>query len=165
MAGPALEYFEDDGQFPNSRFPLLLYAGAVERPSPEAMERLFAKNGWPPAWRATVFTYHHYHSKSHECLGVATGNAMLRFGGPHGREFRVEAGDVVVIPAGVAHQRVVASTDFLVVGCYPPGQEDWDILRGNPDDRPKADENIAKVPLPESDPVEGKGGALLQHWR
>ena len=165
MAGPALEYFEDDGQFPNSRFPLLLYAGAVDNPSPEAMERLFAKNGWPPAWRATVFTYHHYHSKSHECLGVATGNATLRFGGPHGREFRVEAGDVVVIPAGVAHQRVVASADFLVVGCYPPGQEDWDILRGNPDDRPKADENIAKVPLPETDPVEGKGGALLQHWR
>jgi uncharacterized protein YjlB len=165
MAGPALEYFEDDGQFPNSRFPLLLYAGAVDKPSPEAMERLFAKNGWPPAWRATVFTYHHYHSKSHECLGVAAGNATLRLGGPHGREFRVEAGDVVVIPAGVAHQRVVASTDFLVVGCYPPGQEDWDILRGNPDDRPKADENIAKVPLPVTDPVEGKGGALLQHWR
>ena len=49
MTGPALEYFEDDGQFPNSRFPLLLYSGAVDRPSPEAMERLFARNGWPPA--------------------------------------------------------------------------------------------------------------------
>jgi uncharacterized protein YjlB len=70
-----------------------------------------------------------------------------------------------VIPAGVAHQRVLASTDFLVVGCYPPGQEDWDLLRGNPEDRPKADENIANVPLPETDPVAGKEGALLQHWK
>ena len=164
MAGPALEYFEDDGQFPNSRFPLLLYAGAVDKPSPEAMERLFAKHGWPPAWRATVFTYHHYHSKSHECLGVASGNATLRFGWPHGREFRFEAGDVVVIPAGVAHQRVVASTDFLVVGCYPPGQH-WDLLTGDPADRIFALRAIAKVPLPATDPVEGAGGALLQHWQ
>ena len=161
---PALEYFEDDGQFPNSRLPLLLYAQTVEHPSPEAMERLFAKHGWPPAWRATVFTYHHYHSKSHECLGVASGNATLQFGGPKGREFRVSAGDVVVIPAGVVHKRIVSSADFLVVGCYPPGQDDWDLLRGNPDERPKADENIAGVPLPQTDPVEGKGGALLQHW-
>lgn len=164
MSGPLLEHFEDDGLFPNSRLPFLLYSGAVADPSPEAMERLFARNGWPPAWRATVFTYHHYHSKSHECLGVANGNATLRFGGPHGREFKVSAGDVVVIPAGVAHQRVLSSTDFLVVGCYPPGQEDWDLLRGNPEDRPKADDNIARVPLPKTDPVEGAGGALLQHW-
>ena len=161
---PRLEYFEDDGQFPNSRLPLLLYVQAVEQPSPEAMERLFARNGWPPAWRATVFTYHHYHSKSHECLGVASGHATLQLGGPKGREFKVSAGDVVVIPAGVVHKRIVSSADFLVVGCYPPGQEDWDLLRGNPDERPKADENIARVPLPKTDPVTGAGGALLQHW-
>lgn len=162
--GPQLEVFEDDGQFPNSRLPLLIYASAVARPSPEAMERLFEKNGWPPAWRATVFTFHHYHSTSHECLGVASGSATLQFGGPRGREFKVSAGDVVVIPAGVAHKRLLSSTDFLVVGSYPPGQEDWDLLRGNPDDRPKADHNIARVPLPETDPVEGRDGALLQHW-
>ena len=161
---PRPEYFEDDGQFPNSRLPLLLYAQAVEQPSPEAMERLFARNGWPPAWRATVFTSHHYHSKSHECLGVASGHATLQLGGPKGREFKVSAGDVVVIPAGVVHKRIVSSADFLVVGCYPPGQEDWDLLRGNPDERPKADENIARVPLPKTDPVTGASGALLQHW-
>ena len=161
---PQLEQFEDDGTFPNSRLPLLLYPQALEHPSPEAVERLFKKNGWPPAWRATVFTYHHYHSKSHECLGIATGHATLQVGGPAGREFKVAAGDVVVIPAGVAHKRILSSTDFLVVGCYPPGQEDWDLLRGNPDDRPKADENIARVALPKTDPVEGAGGALLQHW-
>jgi uncharacterized protein YjlB len=78
---------------------------------------------------------------------------------------RVNAGDVVVIPAGVAHQRVVASPDFLVVGAYPPGQEDFDTLRGHPGDRPKADENIAAVAMPRSDPVEGSTGTLLELWR
>jgi len=156
--------FEDDGVFPNSPLPLLLYRGATDGNGPEPIERLFDRNGWPPQWRATVFTFHHYHSRSHECLGVASGHATLRFGGPAGAEVRVEAGDVVVIPAGVAHQRVVASTDFQVVGAYPPGQEDFDTLRGQPGDRPKADENIAKVPMPESDPVEGRGGHLSVAW-
>ncbi len=156
--------FKDDGVFPNSPLPLLLYRGVTDGDGPEPIERLFDRNVWPPQWRATVFTFHHYHSKSHECLGVASGHATLRFGGPEGEEVRVQAGDVVVIPAGVAHQRVMASTDFLVVGAYPPGQEDFDTLRGQPEDRPKADENIAKVPMPESDPVEGRGGHLSAAW-
>jgi len=156
--------FEDDGTFPNSRLPLLLYRGATAGDGPEPLEALFEKNGWPPQWRDTVFTFHHYHSRSHECLGVAQGHATLRFGGPAGQEVRVEAGDVVVIPAGVAHQRVVASTDFMVVGAYPPGQDDYDTLRGQPADRPKADENIAQVPMPESDPVDGRGGRLAAAW-
>lgn len=164
MTGPALEYFEDDGQFPNSRFPLLLYKSVVADPSPEAMEALFDRNGWPPAWRSTVFTYHHYHSTAHEVLGVATGSGRLMLGGPNGREFDVTAGDVIVIPAGVVHRRLSSSPDFLVVGGYPPGRS-WDLLRGDPGDRVFADRAIAKVPLPATDPVEGKDGALLQHWR
>jgi uncharacterized protein YjlB len=77
----------------------------------------------------------------------------------------VAAGDVIVLPAGTAHKRIVMSADFLVVGAYPPGQENWDLLRGNPEDRPKADDNIAKVPLPKTDPVAGKDGPLLEHWQ
>ncbi|RYE79476.1 MAG: cupin domain-containing protein [Hyphomicrobiales bacterium] len=163
MAGPALEYFEDDGQFPNSRLPLLLYKAAVATPSAEAMEALFARNGWPPAWRATVFTFHHYHSTAHEVLGIAAGNGRLMLGGPRGRAFDVSAGDVIVIPAGVAHQRLSSSPDWLVVGGYPPGQS-WDLLRGDLGDRVFAARAIAKVPLPRTDPVEGANGALLQHW-
>lgn len=157
--------FEDDGVFPNSRLPLVLYVDAVPDPSPEAMEVLFGGNGWPPAWRASVFTYHHYHSRSHECLGVAKGRASLQFGGPGGEAFEVKAGDVVVIPAGVAHQRLEASADFLVVGAYPPGQQNWDILRGNDGERPQADANIAAVPLPRTDPVDGSAGSLLDLWK
>lgn len=165
IAGLRLERFDDDGVFPNSRLPLLFYAGALpaEAASAEAMEALFSAGGWVAAWRSSVFTYHHYHSTAHEALGVAAGEARLMLGGPAGREFEVTAGDVVVIPAGVAHRRLASSADFLVVGAYPPGQ-DWDLLRGEAGERPQADENIARVPLPPSDPVSGTPNPLLAHW-
>ncbi len=57
-----------------------------------------------------------------------------------------------------------SSSDFLVVGCYPPGQQP-DLLRGDLGDRQKADANIAKVAMPFSDPVGGSGGPLLRHWK
>jgi uncharacterized protein YjlB len=165
IAGLVLKRFADDGIFPNSRLPLLFYREAVAQKdaSPEAMEALFAANGWPPRWRSTVFTYHHYHSTAHEVLGIASGEATLMLGGPQGREFNVAAGDVIVIPAGVVHRRLRSSGDFLVVGGYPPGQ-DWDLLRGEASDRPMADENIAKVPMPMSDPVGGSDGPLINEW-
>lgn len=165
LSGLRLERFEDDGTFPNSRLPLLLYKAALtDAADPEAFEALFAENGWPPAWRSSVFTYHHYHSTAHETLGIARGKARLMLGGPHGREFDVAAGDAIVVPAGVVHRRLASSQDFLVVGCYPPGQS-WDLLRGEPGERPQADENIARVPLPETDPVGGPLGGVIDAWR
>lgn len=166
-AEPAEQRFADDGVFPNSRVPLLIYPAAVPdgQVTPEAFEELFARNGWPPQWRASVFTYHHYHSTAHEVLGVARGTATLQLGGPEGREFHVGPGDVIIIPAGVAHRRLTSSADFLVVGGYPAGHGDWDIVRGNAGDRPKADANIAKVPVPPSDPVIGPDGPLTRLWR
>lgn len=166
IEGLVKERFEDDGTFPNSRLPLLVYKAAIALAdaSPEAFEALFDRHRWPPQWRASVFTYHHYHSTAHEVLGIASGEATLMLGGPEGREFAVSAGDVIVIPAGVAHRRLVSSADFLVVGGYPPGQK-WDLLRGGPDDRPMADQNIAKVPLPHTDPVGGDSGGVVSDWR
>ena len=84
-------------------------------------------------------------------------------GGPKGREFEVSAGDVIVIPAGVVHRRLRSSRDFLVVGGYPPGPG-WDLLRGEAGDRPMADENIAKVPLPGAIRWAGKPARCVTNW-
>ena len=165
LSRTSLEHFADDGRFPNSRLPVLVYRAAIapEDCTPEALEALFDGHGWPSQWRSGVFDYHHYHSTAHECLGIATGSARLRLGGPDGRDFDVSAGDVLVLPAGTAHQRLSNSADFLVVGAYPPGQS-FDILRGESGERPASDERISQVKLPTTDPVGGQGGPLLEHW-
>lgn len=158
-----IEHFADDGQFPNATLPSLIYAGAVDRPTPEALEALFDANGWPSAWRYGVYDFHHYHSTTHECLGVARGSARLQLGGPQGRVFEVKAGDVIVLPAGTGHCNLESSADFLVVGAYPPGFK-ADLLRGEAGERPGADERIASVPLPKTDPVGVQGGPVLEKW-
>ena len=82
-------------------------------------EERFAENDWTNSWRDGVYSFPHYHSTSHEVLGVYSGAATLRLGGGHGKNVKVHAGDVIVIPAGVAHQNIGASDDFGVVGAYP----------------------------------------------
>ncbi len=159
--------FEDDGAIPNSRLPLLVYPGAVSVSGADpaaAFETRFAANGWRGAWRDGIYPFPHFHSIAHEVLGIARGEAEVRFGGARGQIMTVGPGDVVVIPAGVGHQNLGSSPDLLVVGAYPGGAE-WDLCRGRPEERPRVLENIAKVPLPAQDPVYGEGGPLLEHWR
>ena len=158
--------FKDDGKFPNSKYSLLFYQGAFLEDRADAARIIshFEKYNWTNAWKDGVFDYHHYHSTSHEVLAVSKGDAILQFGGENGEPISVEEGDVVVIPAGVAHKKISASDDFLVVGAYPNGA-DYDLLKGEPDDRPAADENIAKVPIPDNDPVHGKMEGLLSLWK
>jgi uncharacterized protein YjlB len=154
--------FADDGRFPNSALPLLVYRGALP-PDPAAMERAFAANGWSNSWRDGIFDYHHFHSIAHEVLGIASGEVRVAFGGPSGQEVTVRAGDVVAIPAGVAHRNMGASADLLAVGAYPGGG-DYDIRRGDPAEHAAALCAIAAVPLPDSDPVSGQGGFLRRLW-
>lgn len=158
--------FDDDGRIPNSPLPLLLYAGAIASETDDlagALEQRFADNGWGGGWRNGIFPFHHYHSTSHEVLGIARGSARVRFGGENGPIVEVTAGDVVVIPAGVGHKNEGSSPDLLVIGAYPEGR-DYDLCRGEPGERPRVLESIAAVPLPTSDPLYGSGGPLLGQW-
>jgi uncharacterized protein YjlB len=97
-------------------------------------------------------------------LGLAAGSAIVQFGGPAGPELDVSAGDVVVIPAGVGHCRKSHDAGLVVVGAYPDGC-DWDLRRATPADRAMALPNIARVALPNTDPVYGRTGPLLRLWR
>jgi uncharacterized protein YjlB len=158
--------FKDDGIFPNSVLPLLLYEKVLITKAQDPaliFEQRFAENGWTNSWRDGVYSFPHYHSTSHEVLGVYSGTATLRLGGELGKNVKVNAGDVIVIPAGVAHQNISASNDFGVVGAYPGGRQ-WDLLRGLPGERPNADENIAALPMPDNDPIYGAEGPLRQIW-
>src|SRR5215472_2427005 len=105
--------FKDDGIVPNNpTLPFILYRSPVSLADdfdPAAVfEELFARNGWRNSWRNGIYDYAHYHSGTHEVLGVARGHARVRFGGKRGKELQLKAGDVVVLPAGTGHQRLAA---------------------------------------------------------
>ena len=137
------------------------------RPRPaslaSAIEDRFRAHGWGNSWRDGVYGTHHYHSEAHEALGVYAGRARVQFGGERGPVFEVRAGDALVIPAGVAHKRLDSSGDFGVVGAYPPGQSP-DMCYGVKGERPASDERIARVSGPQTDPVFGGDGPLLELW-
>lgn len=149
----------------NDRLPVLLYHEALKLPDGDpasAFEQAFSRSGWPPQWRNGIYDFHHYHSTAHEVLGIAAGHARVVLGGPSGHELSLTAGDVVVLPTGTGHCRLQASSDFLVVGAYPPNQS-WDICRSAPSQVER--DRMQTLPFPESDPLHGSGGPLTRLWR
>jgi uncharacterized protein YjlB len=166
---PRLYRFDDDGQTPNNpRFPLVVYRGAVRRPrrlDPAAVyEALFAANGWKESWRDGIYDFLHFHTRTHEVLGIARGEARVQFGGVKGRTLTVKAGDVLVLPAGTGHRRISASEDLLVVGAYPSAGSYDEPKPGEVSHR-LAVKRIAGVRRPARDPVYGRGGPLIDSWK
>jgi uncharacterized protein YjlB len=141
----------------------LVFRDAVP-PDPVAIERLFAANRWPPAWRDGVHPFHHFHTNTHEALGVARGEASVLFGGLNGQVLTVQAGDVVVIPAGVGHCCQSRSSDLLIIGAYPDDAPNPDLRRGRQAEHAEALRAIAAVRRPAADPVIGENGPLPRLW-
>ncbi|KAF4471324.1 Cupin 1 [Fusarium albosuccineum] len=199
---------------PNSPRPLLHYKNVLaKRPGashcdPAEVWDMFTKNGWRVEW---IFRYgptqlSHFHSKAHECMAVMSGTATIRFGVADtsedleentygaawekgGVELQAEAGDVFVIPAGVAHKThktkpdaefklmspgsghgiqaddprkalsEIELTGYTMMGAYNGG--DWDFVqRGGNFERSWA------VPKPQYDPVFGKSEqGLVKTWQ
>jgi uncharacterized protein YjlB len=142
----------------NPHFPVLIYHG-VELEDAQAARERFAQHGWGGSWVNGIFDFHHFHSTSHEALAIVSGTATVELGGPQGQAFEVAAGDVLVLPAGTGHRRATARDGFTVVGAYPRGQEDYDLLR-EADAAARA--RIDALPAPPDDPVGGEGVA---GWR
>ncbi|MGC2086332.1 MAG: hypothetical protein WA702_23555 [Bradyrhizobium sp.] len=164
---PLAIVFADDGLVPNNPLPFLVYKGVVDvaNGDPEkTIENLFGAHGWGDMWRNGIFDYLHYHATVHEALGVARGTAKVRFGGDSGKVLDLATGDVAILSAGTGHQRISASSDFSVVGAYPPGPK-MQVTRPTPENYAKALDTIPLVPLPASDPVMGADGPLVRLWR
>ena len=163
---PQQLFFKDDGLIPNSQFPLILYKAAFQdRGSRGAswLEQRFGQNNWTNSWRNGIYSFHHYHSTSHEVLGVYSGSALVHLGGESGEKVQIRAGDIIIIPAGVGHKNL-ESSDLGVVGAYPDGRS-WDLMRGRSGERPQADENIAALPIPTADPLLGQEDGLKKMWK
>ena len=169
MAEPKMQTFLilDDGTFPNNDILSLVLMQQVFDPAAKnlarTIEKTFHKNAWGKSWRNGIFTFHHYHSTAHEVLGLYAGRVKAQFGGLYGQAVTAQAGDVIIIPAGVSHKNLDQSPDFRCVGAYPAGQSP-DMQYGESGERPRTDQNIRSVSLPKSDPVFGKNGPLLEIW-
>ena len=155
-------------RFPNTSLqhrPLLIYHGCFSPPpTPGIIESHLRSTGVVvPQWRYTMYSVSHFHSTTHEVLCVASGRAKLCFGGeenPKKVEAVIEKGDVIVIPAGVAH-RLLRDFEggFLMVGSYPVGTS-WDMCYGKAGEEDRV-EKINDVGWFERDPIYGDDGPAL----
>ncbi|KAJ5462760.1 Cupin 1 [Penicillium sp. IBT 31633x] len=169
---------------------------------------MFTQNEWKVNW---IFRYgqtqlSHYHSKAHECMAVLSGTARIRFGvadtsedlfeNTHGSswenggvELEAEAGDVFIIPAGVAHKTYDTKPEaefkllspgtghgieaedpkkalcelelsgYTMMGAYNGGDWDFVMSGGN-------FEKVWAVPKPKYDPVFGDlEQGITRTWR
>ncbi|KAI4865860.1 hypothetical protein F4820DRAFT_457938 [Hypoxylon rubiginosum] len=200
---------------PNSPQPLLHYKGLLSEPSkrrPEDIHDTLDGNGWETQ---CIFRYgptqqSHYHSRIHEAMVVLSGAAVIRFGVADtdpdpdksawggareegGVEIAAAAGDVFVIPAGVAHKthdatpsaafslltpgegRGIPAPDvrealagvrlsgFTMMGAYPKGCGSWDFSVGGDD--VGNFEASWNVPRPEKDPFLGDSpDGIVGQW-
>ena len=157
------------GGFPNTSLqhrPLLIYHSAFPAPvSPDAVETHLSEIGVvTPQWRYSMFPEDHCHSTTHEVLAITHGRARLCFGGTNNPDRLapvVTPGDVVLMPAGVAH-RLLEDLDggFGMVGCYPVGAPAWDMCYGAEGEETKL-QSIKDLEWFDRDPIYGDEGPAI----
>jgi uncharacterized protein YjlB len=110
-----------------------------------------------------MYSTSHFHSTCHEVLAIVNGQARLCFGhedNPIHVEETVTKGDVVVVPAGVAHRLLEdVKGGFEMIGSYPKGLS-WDMCYGNKGEEAKV-RGIEHVKWFERDPIYGEQGPAM----
>jgi uncharacterized protein YjlB len=167
---PRLLRFKDDGETPNnSHYPMILYRSPVKMRRrfdvAAVFEKLFEANSWKESWRDGMYDFLHFHTHTHEVLGIARGAVRAEFGGAKGKKLDLKAGDVVILPAGTGHRRLKASKDLLIVGAYPANGGNYDEPKPEDVSHNEALASIARVRVPRADPVYGKDGPLKRLWQ
>ncbi|MGN6548359.1 MAG: cupin domain-containing protein [Pararhizobium sp.] len=147
----------------NAAYPAVLARDALHGPHDDhAVRDLLERNGWGGTWTWEVFGYHHFHPDAFEALAVARGAATLALGGPQGERLQVTAGDVMILPPGFGHCQIEKRDGFRICGAYPPGQENYRVIRADDGFDDAILDEIAAVAVPETDPVWGGHAALLK---
>ncbi|HHU12388.1 MAG TPA: hypothetical protein GXZ64_04090 [Clostridiaceae bacterium] len=147
-----------DKPFPGNDIEFCLYKTVFPKDSSELQaefRKRFTDNGWSAPWVNGVYEFHHFHAEAHEVLGCAAGWVIVQTGGPNGLRVKLEAGDAVLIPAGVSHKNIDCSADYRILGSYPHGQRP-DLRQGDPAEWDEVRAKIARVRLWDKDPVTGE---------
>lgn len=168
---------------PNSHLPVVVYRGALDDTSPDNILKTIEPNGWLKGGQWKTFKTVHFHSNAHECYGIIKGSSTYRLGKSDldadkddngvesGTTFFAQAGDVFVLPAGVAHCSIDSDGDYEYIGLYPgeplPNGLRFDIhwCKDGPEKTKELAQAAANVPIPECDPLYGRGGPLPRIWR
>lgn len=98
-----------------------------------------------------------------QVLGLYRGRAHLCFGhadNPSAITYDASPGDVFIIPAGVVHQTLYATSDFSMVGAYPPEADEWDSVTGGKANQAHFWQNVEEMGLKQNrlsqDPIYGR---------
>jgi len=159
---------EENPPFPNHPLPVLYYPNALNElleksDSAEAVLAFFSDNGYSNGWVNGIYDYHHFHSNTHEVLGCIAGRSTVQLGGPDKDEYPFSKGDVILLPAGVAHKLTDSTDDFKIVGAYPNGMEP-DMQRGEASNYDTVQKRAYDTLVPATDPVNKFKGPVQKYW-
>lgn len=167
MIKPEVLFFKDDGITPNSKLPVIVYRDvlkSVEMKSGTSIRAVFESNNWSNNWADIIMTKNHYHSTTHEVIGINKGQVSLKIGGKYGSIVSIKTGDVILIPAGVGHYSLSNEIFYEAIGGYPNGAE-WDMIFDEKDKHVAAVERIRQIPIPKKNPIFGLSGLLFKYWK
>lgn len=160
-------YSKADGLTPNNVFPSNIYRGVLKQIDVKingSFKRIFESNNWTNNWADIILTENHYHSTTHEVIGLDQGEVSLKIGGKGGKIISLQEGDDILIPAGTGHYSLNNNKYYKAIGGYPNGAE-WDMIFDEKDKYDSAINRIRKIPIPEQDPVFGTEGILFKYWK
>lgn len=162
-------YANENPPFPNNSLPILYYKKGLQDALGESFTaqevlELFESNGYTNGWSNGILDEHHFHTNTHEVLACVEDEAMVQLGGADGDVFPFRKGDVLLLPAGVAHKKVDGELNFQVVGAYPEGLSP-DMQKENVDDYEELRNRVENVETPKTDPLTGSPGGVDEYWK
>lgn len=98
------KYFtiQENKPFPNSTLTVIYYPEIIadklnREDTSQKVLSFFEQNGYTNGWVGSIYTYHHFHSNTHEVLACISGDAEVQLGGPNAEIYSFKAGDVVLL--------------------------------------------------------------------